>query len=285
MALYEELGELDIITPIQPQLESGLFRVRPEDGMLTMTGEAAVFFDSSWIPTNLPKDRNCALWHRVYFFHYGLLPRNCFHCYKVVTRPKNLDDLFAILKLQRKMNLPSKCGIEKRPYASHKGHYAAFWYCPMEGGLDGAREHHKLVERAVHRAVGIHTKVILKRACTEFEDKFGPSSEWVYPKEHHLKEDLLDASWDLHTIDTIESTMLDVTRKMDWIDYARLRGDPTAEKYYDTLRNVGIVSTVTYHDTVPEIRDLPDRGQRRNMTYDEFQAANRGNAARLSANE
>ena len=163
MALYEELAQIDILTPIQPQLNTRTVIIRP-DGALAMAGEVGVFPDGSWINVNLPSDRNCALWNKIYFTLYNILSRNCYHCFKVVARPKNLDDLFVINKLQEKMGLPSKSGIEKRPWATHKGNYAAFWYCPMEGGAEGAREHHKLVEKAVHDAVGMDTKVILKRA-------------------------------------------------------------------------------------------------------------------------
>jgi len=282
MAQYEELAKLDILTPIRRELDAGSVKLHP-DGSIKPTGEVALFPEAPWITANYPmSERNCALWSRIYYERYGILSRNCFHCFKVVVRPKNLDDLFAILDLQAEMSLPAKCGIETRPWATHKGLYAAFWYCPMEGGLEGAREHHKLVEKAVHNVVGYDTKVILKRACTEQENAWGPSDEWIYPEEQHRFEDLLDASWDINIYNSHESTALKITRRLDWIDHARRGRDKTAEKYYDSFLTVRIVSTVTYHDVAPEIKCMPDRGERKERDFAQYKEEDYSHPAGLS---
>jgi len=159
VAFYEELGRLDILTPIQPDLEAQVYRITPE-GTIKPTGEPAAFSDSPWIMIKASGDRNCLLWNRIYAQKYGILSRNCFHCFKVVARPGNLDQLFEIHELQKRMGLPSKAGIERRPWATHKGSYAAFWYSPMSEGLEGAKKLWKIVAEAV----GSLAPVILKRA-------------------------------------------------------------------------------------------------------------------------
>jgi len=103
------------------------------------------------------------------------------------------------------------------------------------------------------------------------ENRWGPSDKWEYAEEWQLREDLLDAVWDVKTVENVEAPMLQITRKLDWVDYGRMRGDPTAEKYYESLENVSIIETVTYHDQERKI-DLPSRGRRREKSLAEYQA-------------
>lgn len=117
------------------------------------------------------------------------------------------------------------------------------------------------------------------------ENAWGSSDKWEYPEHWHLKEDLLDASWDVEPNEAVETTMLQVTRKLDWIDHARRRGDPTALNYYDTLENVGIVSTVTYHDTEPKIAAMPDRGKRKEKSLAQHQTEDYSYSTGLPPNE
>ena len=100
-----------------------------------------------------------------------------------------------------------------------------------------------------------------------------------------MLEDLLDASWDMSIGPPTDTTMVHVTRRLDWIDWGRMRGDPTALKYYETLEHVGITPTVVYHDMAVKIMSMPERGQREEKSLAEFKAQDHSRIARLPADE
>jgi hypothetical protein len=248
MSLFEDLSEIDILGPIASGLNAGKYTYSM-DGKLRFAKGLELKVDSPWIDTKIALDRHCGLWHIIYFNEYRLVSRNCFNCWKIVVRPKTLKDLFGLYEIQQKMGLPSKCGAERRTYATHKGWYAGFWYCPMQGGLEGAREFHKTISYRVKDALGIQTPVTLKRACTEFEDFFGPSDLWEYPDAWARLEDLLESVWEVPCpdVDPMTSPMkVAITRV--WIDWARQHGDPTASDYTVGSSSFGVTDTVTYHD-------------------------------------
>lgn len=257
MALFEGLAEIDIITPILDRLSSGAY-IYDTDEKLKIGKKSQLKTETPWIDTKIADDRLCGRWHVIYFREYGIISRNCFHCWKIVVRPRTLENLFKLYELQQKMDLPSKCGAETRAYATHKGWYAGFWYCPMEGGLEGAREHCRMVSLKVKEALGVQTQVTLKRACTEFENTFGPSNLWEYPEGWGRLEDLLDSTWEIpveYGNPMPSPSKVAITRR--WIDWGREHGDKTADQYYEGSETFGVVDTITYHDTKIEPKVNP----------------------------
>ena len=98
------------------------------------------------------------------------IPSECQNCYKVVARPENYKDLLFLKKVQSRMNLPSKCGIETRETVDAL--YGGYWYCI---GVD----HGKVVlERVKKELSETGIPCFLKRGCTEYEAAFGPSDTW-----------------------------------------------------------------------------------------------------------
>lgn len=258
MGDYEQLKELDVITPILPEImEGGRFalctdgKFRPTSNLLT-----TIHIDSPWINVRVCPDRNCFLWHHIYFNIYGIISRNCFNCWKVVFRPKTLDELIAVYNQQLEDEDKPNCksGIERREASGWKGAYACFWYAPFACGVDEARKFHKSIERKIHRLLGVDKKVILKRACTEMEDAAGPSEKWYYPPGQNIYEDLLDNAWSEIGIPDQDLTpqILRNAIMLRWIGWAVKNRDKTAEKYYDSMASFGVVPTTTYHDKMVE---------------------------------
>ena len=177
------------------------------------------------------------------------------HCWKIVARPKNLDELLAVRELQREMGLPSKCGVDLRASETYKGIYLAFWYGPW-GDLEASRELYKEVRRKVRGRLSLDTPVILKRGCTEMENAFGPSHLWTYPLETRRKEELLDTTFEVKELMEMQPSFVETHTLAFWILYAHRRGDKTARKY---IRNypmsVGSVPTSVYHDVLPDIKE------------------------------
>ena len=121
------------------------------------------------------------------------------------------------------MDLPSKCGIERRPYAPSKG-YAAFWYTPLGKGVESGRDLCTKVNRNVNH---MNLRPILKRGCTEMENFKGPSDLWEYTDNDERLEALLNATFTA-PIDLGLPPASNVIRTLRlWIEHAWLRKDPT----------------------------------------------------------
>jgi len=271
MGEYETLKSVDIISPMVPEIvERGRF-VYCSDGKFRATVKLdTVYVDGPWINVNVCQERNCFLWHKVYFMLYGIISRNCFNCWKVVFRPKTLDDLILTyrMQLEDKEKPACKSGVERRESSSFKGANACFWYAPLGSNPVLAQEFHKKIEKKIHHLLGVDNKVILKRGCTEMEDAAGPSERWFYPEEQNVFEDLLDDAWEeIHPLLNSEPQALRNVIMMRWIGWAVKNRDKTAEKYYDSLASFGVVPTTVYHDKKKELVSTPMTSKQRREFY------------------
>ena len=246
--IYEDLKDFDILTPrVVSMIRGGPFKIK--GGKIVQELPVGFEPETPWIFQPGDEKRSCRRWNVVYFQLYGIIPRGCFNCWKVVTRPKSLSDLFKIRSVQRDLGIAGKCGLEERRASSHKGLYAAFWYCPMGGGLEGARETHRKVEYAVHKAIGMQNRVILKRACTEMEDGAGPSDKWVFPPIQHRVENYLDNIWEIEEESTQQPSFLKIHIMKRWIEYAWENRDETVREFVQNPElSFGLVPTTTYQE-------------------------------------
>ena len=115
---FEDLKKADIVMTVAEDLQRGVGRILDNKIVYDISQFNA---DTPWIFAALPKDRECGKWHKIYFEKFHILPRGCMHCWKIVARPKNLDELLEARKLQEKMGLPSKCGVDLRASETYKG--------------------------------------------------------------------------------------------------------------------------------------------------------------------
>jgi hypothetical protein len=151
-----------------------------------------------------------------------------------VIRPRTLKELFRLEELLIFLNLPSKCGIERRSYTPP----------PVKGERYGGYIYSTSMEQGLER-LGILRQYLedddllngveayLKRACTEMEMTFPDSTTWEVTDEQNKIEDLLDwlVVYDIcaslpakHTIDKVH---------MVWIEWACENGDETYLEYTD----------------------------------------------------
>jgi hypothetical protein len=191
------------------------------------------------------------LWHQIIFDLISLkqpaekqfVPRNCLSCWKVVVKPRTLEQLFHLLELQKASGRPSKCGIE--PRESVNGLYGGYFY---NRSIDAGLECYYAVSEMMTADTvlaplldevdddGKTTRLILKRACTEFEHAVGPSDKWpedynsVSPEQAAI-EDIVER-W-VATDDVVraqpENVKWNVMRR--WIEWAWMHGDPTYAKF------------------------------------------------------
>ena len=211
----------DIIEPIRPLLEKGVYR-------FSSSGKIEADFrmqaETPWVHIRQDSVRKCSLWHQVWFNYYNIIPAGCQKCWKVVVRPRTLKELFEVHDLLERLDMPSKCGIEKR-YSVH-GLYGAYLYNDSkEEGLSCLENIRELLPDGV--------SAFLKRGCTEFEHKFGDSRQWnVTPEQLALERRLEDLF-----IDAIprhkQSDELKRHIMANWVRFAFANGDTTAKDYTD----------------------------------------------------
>jgi len=263
MGLYEELKSKNYVEVMLNDIARGNYAVAEDDSLKQPKERMIPKLDSPWIWSGFDKVRLCTAWQGIYFSKYKFISRNCFHCWKIVLRLDKITTLFKVLELQTKMNKENpdryfgKCGLETRPYATYKGRYAAFWYCSMEEG-DGLEEAIQLareVEDRVQKDIATGLRVILKRACTEMEERFGPSNLWNYAESHHEVEDKLDELIDIAAYERLPQPKWLVEHiKTVWIERAFETNDKSVKEMVDHFpASFGIAPTVDYYRGKPKI--------------------------------
>jgi len=221
---YKNLIATDLIEPVRKILDNGTYRFN-SDGRLE--AEFRMASETPWIHVR-QGILNCAAWHHVWFDHYGFIPSYCQACWKVVVRPTTLSELFMLYDIQVELNRPSKCGIEKR-YTVGALYGGYFYNKSKEEGLQCKKD----IETIVHKRIGPHIKVFLKRACTEFEHKFGDSTKWnVTPEQLDLERRLEDLFIDMPQRN-VQGVELRHHIMANWIRFAFAQGDPTAKLFSD----------------------------------------------------
>ena len=244
-SVYDHLKAYDIIEMLKPLLDQGGWNLRDVDGKLFVR-HPAIARDTPWIHVRHEPGFECGLWHQIIFNMISaqlppgerFVPRHCQNCWKVVVKPRTIEQLFNLLELEKALNRPSKCGIELRD--SVPGLYGGYFYNHgKEAGLE--------CYQTVYDAISIHpvlsplldeigddgktTRIILKRACTEFEHACGPSDKWEVTDKQNKIEDLVErwVSLDDKDIPQPENLIWNIKRR--WIEWAWRNGDPTYAKY------------------------------------------------------
>lgn len=226
MAIYEEFSQIDVIRPVKNLIDNGSFKLG-QDNTIIVTKEIGV--QSPWKFQSVLPGRKCNLWHDIYFNKYGHQAKGCFNCWKVVVKPKTLKELMQMASLQKKLGLPSKCGIDRREFTDCL--YSGYWYCPLEGGLDEARKLYKTVKKEVRKQVH-GMDIFLKRGCTEMELRRGPSDKWEWTEGNEMFEALLDSVYREEIKGGPEQIpILEVHIFTEWIRWAFMNGDETWKEF------------------------------------------------------
>ena len=257
---YKNLVNHDVITLMRPLLQQAGFRLRDVDGKIEPT-YTTITWDTPWVHIRHNPWMDCYLWHKIIFDVVEKMagqawpPSDCQSCFKVVVRPKTVVQLFALYDLECSLNLPSKCGIETRDKVH--GLYGGYFY---NRGLNQGLHCYQLIRKTVDEwpGLGPDVKVILKRACTEYEHECGPSDKWVITQDQLYIEGLVKA---LVVSDNAlrrqpEHLVYNVQRK--WIEWAYAHGDATYQEYHDGPL---VPDYVTYH-CVAEKEDWEETAQK-----------------------
>jgi len=220
---FRGIVDSDLLTPLLPLIRQGAYHFA-NDGRIEV--DFRMTADTPWIHVRQDSRKNCGIWHQVWFNLFNIIPSYCQSCWKVVVRPTTLKELFQLYELQVAMNRPSKCGIEVRQTVGAL--YGGYFYNETyEAGLACLKD----VKEAVHGTIGKHVNVFLKRACTEFEHKFGDSRNWSVSEEQKFLESRLENLF----LDPAKSHEQGIEIKRHvmagWVRFAFAAGDKTVGEF------------------------------------------------------
>jgi len=233
---WEYINRTNLVDHLKPFFENGTLKIR-SDGNIEYNHRRNG--ESQWLHKKA-NSRFCALYHFVLFNIYGILPSFCMECWKIAVKPKTLKDLMTLHRMQKEMNVESKCGIETREFV--RVPYGGYFY--TESKEDGL-EMYGIVRKKVDEMLSSDTDVILKRGCSEFELKFGASDKWQQTDQMKLIEKEVSKYfvWDKPVTNEPEF-MIENTIK-NWIKHAYKNGDDT---YLEYTGGIGLYPPlVTYH--------------------------------------
>lgn len=238
--MLQDLAKWDLIGKIAPLLQQGYF-IRPEDGKITH-GQAGVIPDLPWIFISYMEDAACKYYHEVCLQCFDFIHSRCLNCWKIVFRPKTVEDLFRMHELMQKdlSDIDSKLGVEERGYVH--GNYGCYWYTrSKEEGL----ETHERIRKAIANnpslrhllkakdEKGRSKRLILKRGCTEYEMRFGDSSKWMQSKDDAIWEAYLEDVFIATETTAVQPDFVKNHIMLKWLKFAYNRGDATALKFND----------------------------------------------------
>lgn len=181
-------------------------------------------FDTPWVFSNFPKDRNCDLYWTI-DKQFNFAHSRCHQCWKVCIEIKTVEQLFQFHELQKTLPYYGKCGIEKRPYVNKL--YGGYFYCNSK---DEGLYVKGIVKDLINEKIG-DLKVSLKRGCTEFEGKYGDSAGWVITKEQEELEREINEKIVYEREDQKPSEDVERHSKREWIVFACNNGDETYKKF------------------------------------------------------
>ncbi|HDZ14486.1 hypothetical protein LCGC14_0646850 [marine sediment metagenome] len=246
MSFYEDVKRRNIIGKAIPLIDAGALSVRKSDTRLVMN--TTTNLKGIWHHIKCGYWNNCNLWSSIVFENIiKTLPRDewfvptaCQSCFKVVIRPQKLKALFAVEKIQVKMDLQSKSGMEVRPGVF--GSFGAYWY---NRTLADGVECYKKVRLAIDEDeyLGPHIKeyeeklgkdlVILKRGCTEYEQALGASDKWTLSKKNIEFDEILRERIVIDN-EVYQQNEIEIDHVHQvWMETAWALGDETVYEYTD----------------------------------------------------
>jgi len=231
ISYYDMVSDGDIIENFKPLLVTGGYRLRDEDGKICVT-TPSLSWETPWHHIVHDHFLDCHRWHTIVFDLFSrvlpdeksFVPSSCMNCWKVVVRPKSLLGLFSLMHLQMRLDKPSKCGIEIRPYVH--GLYGGYFYNhSLQEGVECYKTIRAEVDQTPHLGEGVD--VILKRACTEYEKKVGDSSKWEVTDRQLSIETMINKWFVRDNVFRTQPQYVISRVHKKWIEFAYANGDPT----------------------------------------------------------
>lgn len=213
---------MDLPSQLAPLFRSG-YHIDLTTGKI-MTRKSSGW-DTPWIYTKSIDCKKCHMDHTVKFNLYNYIPPRCLSCWKVTISPRNFAEMFTLYETQRAMDVPCKLGIEVRDYVPK--HYGGYYYCKsLDEGRERVEQVKKIADTEFPKINGEAPKVLLKRGCTEYEFKLGPSPYWVMPDNMKETDEVLEMYLEGSAIYNQKQTEFQTAHvKKKWMKWAHSHGD------------------------------------------------------------
>jgi hypothetical protein len=186
--------------------------------------------------------------HMLVFNKFNIIPKYCFNCYKVLIEPRTVVELFKLMMVFDKLELPNdnsrKCTVETREEIS--GTYKGFIVCrSVEEGMDIL----KLVKNVISENISDKIQATLKRGCSEYPLAYPEyarighgAATMEYKEQWQEYEDLADQELVINTQPPASDTYnqktystRDVRVMLAWLTYAATIGDLSYLKIYGSV--------------------------------------------------
>jgi hypothetical protein len=219
---YNIAKKQNIVEVLQEHLSNGSLQ-RTKEGKIKINNTLP--YVGNWMRlSDKTMGKHCFYLWSICYQKFGFVHSQCRNCYKVVANIATLEQMMEVVEVQKKMNVPSKVGIDDRAYTS--GQYGAYWY---NEGLEEGLEKLEWVRKELE-PLGI-TNVFLKRACTEFENRFGDSAYWDQSPMQEAFEKEMDDLFEWGDFSYENTEWVDNAIFCKWVEFAHSRGDATYLKY------------------------------------------------------
>ena len=246
--MFKELQSLDIIEVLKESLMSNGWYISMENGKLSCKGRASHDPSRPWVYTNPDPERKCGIYTAI-CEGCKFITDACLNCWKVVVKPRTFFELMALYEAQKVFSKGyegvdrfCKCGIETRDYVPQN--YGGYFYCNSEAqGLERWQQVRDLVNK-----INPKIPVTLKRYCTEFEMRLGPSDVYKQPPGAKDLEKKFYEFVDLTELNDNPPQPQDLINHiiLSWMKHAWSINDMTVIQFNDNQPL--IEPSVTYHD-------------------------------------
>lgn len=227
--LYQEVNYTNLIPRMIDGGAIGTGRM-VDPKTLKVEKTTAIETDSPWIYVN-PNPQLYCMDYQAMFKGFGFIPTPCLECWKIVVQPRNFHELMCLYDLQRDMVQKDKrcwckCGIERRDFVPRN--YGGYFYTRSKvAGLRRLKEVRDLVGSEISEDI----PVILKRYCTEFELRFGPSDKYIQPEGAKEIEEYYWKNVNRLKTALVQPEFVRTNVIAGWLLFANGRGDQTAYLY------------------------------------------------------
>jgi len=186
----------------------------------------------------------CAFLNRFMFDHvYGkaAVPFGCQACYKVKVISRTMRQMIAVRSLAESLPYATKSGPEvDNPENPHP--YGTYLYL---NGLEQARAVYRTLRQMIdeHAQLGTEVRMLIKRGCTNYERKCGPSDQYTFDPALEAVEAVLARRFH-KPIEPFDGKTRNAIRMLQIIRIAYRIGDETYKDFTDGKPPV--LSGVTY---------------------------------------
>lgn len=207
--------------------DDGKFELaRPED-----RASGAVRLDG-YIQHNGDFAQPCVFLNQFMFQHVyaeGMVPFGCRNCFKVKVVTDDLRQIMAVKDIAETVSATSKTGVEVYS-AKNQNLYGSYFYVL---GLDRARALYKELRAKInaHGKLGSGVKMLIKRGCTNYERKCGPSDQYTFdPQQEEIERHFLARFADDVRLG-VRKSVRDAMQVLEWVQIAYRIGDNTYKDF------------------------------------------------------